>query len=181
MSPRNFFRVVLKLFALFFLLGFVAMIPQIISAVSFLFGLWAEDSGGIIAVFIWAIFIIALYGYVTFLLFFRTDKILDLLKLDQGFDQDSFSFEFPKRAILTTGLIVVGGIILVGEVPNFCSTIFKAIQDKSVIHLGFVAPDWPGIIASAVKIIIGLLLLGERRRIVDFIDGKQIQESQPVD
>lgn len=176
MTPKNFFRIVLKIFSLFFIFSFVALIPQIFSAFGFIFQSGFNDVGTIVEITLWIIIIIAFYGYAIYLLLFRTDKIVNLLKLDQGFDQETFSFEISKRSILTIGVIIVGGVILVGEIPNLCSLLYKYFQYKNLVGTGYLAQDWPPVISSGVKIIIGLLLLGERKRIVDLMVGKQSSE-----
>jgi len=71
-----------------------------------------------IFIFLGTTVILAFYIFVTYQLFFRTNNILDKLKLDRGFTQDEFSFEIPKSSTLTIALIVIGGLILTNEIPN---------------------------------------------------------------
>lgn len=177
MTPRSFFKIVLKIFGLYFLNGFIAFIPQIVSSVSFMFQAGMNDLGLLATILLGIIFVFGLYGYVTYLLFFRTGKVLEWLKLDKGFDEETFSFDFPQASILTIGLIVVGGVILVNEVPNFCGALYQYIEQRNAFGLLNNRPDFYNVLIPGVKIIIGLLLLGERKRIVNFIDGKQKTES----
>lgn len=174
MTPRDLFKVILKCFSLFFLFYFIAMIPQVISSFAFAFQVGFDDVGGIISIFLWSIIIIALYGYVTFQLLYRTGRVVDWLKLDKGFDADSFSVKLSSQRVILIGLVVMAGVILVREIPNFCGLLYNRIQTYKYVTAGTQSPEWPAIIASGVKIIIGLLLLGERVRISRFMaaDGE---------
>lgn len=67
---------------------------------------------------------------------------------------------------------MTGGVILTNEIPSFCKNIFSYFQEKKLSH-GIIKPNFSYIIISAVKIIIGLLLLGERNRIVEFVERRQ--------
>jgi hypothetical protein len=110
---------------------------------------------------------------VTYELFFKTNVILDKLKLDKGFTQDQFSFELPKSSTLTVALIIIGGIILTNEIPNLCKALYQYIQQKTILRYTEKQPDLSYAVMTGAKIILGLLILGERKRIVEFIESKQ--------
>ena len=176
MTPRNLFNIILKLFGLFFIREIVIIIPQLISSISYFtksdsFGDGQFNSYGILS-FILTLAIIAFYFFIIYQLLFKTNKIVDKLRLDQGFNQEEFSFNISTSLVLTIALIVTGAVILTNEIPNLCKNIFAYFQVTSLTH-GMTKPDYSYIIISAVKIIIGLLLLGERKRIVEFMESRQ--------
>jgi len=176
MTPRNLFNIILKIFGLFFLREMVLVIPQLISWISFFIYPANFDNnshsnygiGGFIAV----LFIIAFYCCLIYLLLFKTNVVLDKLKLDKGFNQEEFSFNFSTSLVLTIALIVVGGVILTEEIPNFCRDIFSYFQEKNLTR-GMTKPNYSYIITSGVKIILGFLIIGERKRIVEFATSRQ--------
>jgi len=120
---------------------------------------------------------IVFYVFIIYQLFFNTNKIIDQLKLDQGFNQQEFSFNISTSLIFTISLIVIGGIILTNEIPNFCNNIFSYFQQKKLMP-DIAKPNFSYIIISGVKIIIGLLIIGERKRIVDFVEKRQVKKEQ---
>jgi len=89
MTPKNLFNIILKIFGLFFLREIVYIIPQLISSIpSFAkvddFG-GEQFSSGEILPFIVTLIAIAFYVFIIYQLLCNTNKIINKLKLDQGF------------------------------------------------------------------------------------------------
>jgi len=173
MTPRSLFNIVLKIFGLFFLKNIIETVPQLISTILFMLKPNSFDPNEGIFIFLGTTVILAFYIFVTYQLFFRTNNILDKLKLDRGFTQDEFSFEIPKSSTLTIALIVIGGLILTNEIPNLCKALYQYIQQKSIQRDTENKPDLSYAISTGAKIILGLLILGERKRIVEFVEQRQ--------
>lgn len=185
MTPRNLFNVVLKIFGLFFLREIVFIIPQLISSISFLIQPDNFDNNQYsnygIGGFIVVLLIIIFYCFIIYQLIFKTNNIVDKLKLNKGFNQEEFSFNISTSLVLTIALIVIGGVILTDEIPNLCRNIFSYFQEKSLTH-GITKPNYSYIIISAVKVIIGFLIIGERQRIVEFAEKRQVKkQAEKVD
>lgn len=179
MTPRNLFNIILKIFGLFFLREIIFIIPQLISSIPYLtesdnFGEVQNTNEGVLS-FILILVIIAFYGFIFYQLLFKTNNIVDKLKLDRGLNQEEFSFNISNSLALTIALIVIGGVILINEIPNFCRNIFSYFQERSLTH-GIAKPNYSYIIISGVKIIIGLLIIGERRRIAEFVERRQAKK-----
>ena len=175
MTPRNLFNVVLKIFGLFFLREIVFILPPLIS--SFLYFTKPDSIQDGLFTFIATNLITFFYCFIIYQLIFKTNSIVNKLKLDQGFNQENFSFNISTSLVLTIALIVTGGVILTNEIPNFCNRFFSYFQEKRLSH-GMTKPDFSYTIVSGAKIIIGLLLLGERKRIVEFIVQQQVRKIQ---
>jgi hypothetical protein len=113
----------------------------------------------------------------------RTNKIIDILKLDQGFFEDEFSFEerqqnkitLTKEEVLKIALIILGGVILVDEIPDFCKMFYLYIDEKKSFY-GATAPSISNMVASFAKVLLGLLILGERKRILTFFENKKFED-----
>jgi hypothetical protein len=178
MNPRQLFNVILKVFGLFFLREIINTIPEVVSSAFRYFGI--SDIGPIIATLVVSLIILAFYAFLVIQLLFKTNKVIDVLKLDQGFAEEELSSdqkdEFPiglsSTTILTIALIVTGGVILTDEIPDFCRHFYLYFK-QSGIRYNPVKPDASYMVFSAAKIIIGLLILGERKRIVDFIENRK--------
>lgn len=176
MTPRNLFNIILKIFGLFFLREIVFIIPQLVSSISYftesdpLVKTQSNNEG--LLTLILTLVIIGFYGFIIYLLLFKTNNIVDKLKLDKGFDKEEFSFNLSRSLVLTIAVIVIGGVILTNEIPNLCRNIFAYFQEKSLTH-GMTKLNYSYIIISAVKIIIGFLIIGERKRIVEFAEKRQ--------
>lgn len=176
MTPKSLFNIVLKIFGLFFLREIIFIIPQLISSIPFFtpqdnFGSQPFRSVDILP-FILTIFAFLFYVFIIYQLLFNTNKIIDKLKLDKGFNQQEFSINISVSLTLTISLIVIGGVIQINEIPNFFRYIFSYFQEKNLTR-GMTKPNISYLITSGVKIILGLLILGERKRIVEFVVKRQ--------
>lgn len=127
--------------------------------------------------FIFTAIVLAFYAFIIFQLLFRTNSVLDKLKLGQGFNQEEFSFHISTSLVLTIALIVTGGVILINEMPDLCRQLFTYFQEKRLTH-GMANPDFSYSVVAAVKILIGLLIIGERKRIVAFVESRQKKKEQ---
>lgn len=175
MTPRSLFNIILKIFGLFFLREMVNTVPQLIS--SFLYFTRADSMENGLLTFIFTAIVLAFYAFIIFQLLFRTNSVLDKLKLGQGFNQEEFSFHISTSLVLTITLIVTGGVILINEIPDLCRQLFTYFQEKRLTH-GMANPDFSYSIIAAVKILIGLLIIGERKRIVAFVESRQKKKEQ---
>ena len=146
------------------------MIAELISAI--LFQLNEHPSITEAPLFAGSIILFMFYGIVTYFLLFKTNYFLNILKLESGFQEETLVFEISKVSILTIALIVIGGLILTNEIPNLCIAIYQYIQEKSIQSFTGNFPDFRYLLVGLVKIILGLLILGERARIVQFIERK---------
>lgn len=140
MTPRSLFNIILKVLGIFFIQHFLAAIPQLLSVFSNAFKPEARQEA------IWALVPALLlqfaYGIVSFYLIFRTDIVIDKLKLDKGFDQEAFSLNIHRSTVLSISIIVIGGLIVVDEIPNFCQEVVSYYEAKRITMGWVTQPMW---------------------------------------
>lgn len=168
MTPRSLFNIILKVLGIFFIQDFLTAIPQLLSV--FLNAFTPEAIWALVS----ALLLLFAYGMVPFYLIFRTDFIIDKLELDKGFDQEAFPLNIHRSTVLSISIIVIGGLIVVDEIPNFCRQVVSYYQAQRMTMGWRTQPSWISyIITSAVKIIVGVLMLSNQRKIVRFIEWKR--------
>jgi len=167
MTPKVFFNIVLKILGIFILKDFLDIIPQIASIPLYFtgsgqptIGIWATVSVALTLV----VLAITAYG-----LIFKSDLLISKLRLEKGFDQDPIPVNIHRSTIFRISIIVLGGIILVDEIPNFCRQLFAYCEENRMTY-GHANPRISYLVMSGVKILIGILLLLNQRRIVNFIE-----------
>lgn len=170
MTARSLFNIILKIFGLFFLKEILLAIPQLIYLLLSFTGTDSRLEGEYLIIEYLAITIICTFFVI--LLIFRSNFVIDKLKLDKGFNEEVFSFNFSAAAIITIALIIISGLILINEVPNFCKQLYSYFQEKRLTH-GMTHPQISYSIISGVKIVLAFLLIGERRRIIAFIENRE--------
>ena len=179
MTPRNLFTVILQIFGMFFFREILQTTALLVDSLIAFFGKAPEFGTNThfnnltSSFYLSYLFNLILYVFISYQLLFNTTKILNKLKLDQGFTQEEFSFNFQPKFVLTVALVVVSGVILLNEVPSLCKNILFYFQQKELMPRGQVRFDFSYIIISAVKIVIGLVLIGERTRIVSFLEKQE--------
>lgn len=176
MTPKSFFNIILKISGLFFLKEIIEMVPQFISFI------WVfieqGDSGNNSMGYIIFFTIIIVYCFLVYQLLFNTNYIINKLRLDKGFKQENFSFNISSSSILNIALIVTACVILFEEIPSFCQRVINIILVKKITP-SFQNPGFYNLVTSAVKIVLALLLIGERKRIIGWVEkNKAVQQKE---
>ncbi len=170
MTQRSLFNIILKILGIFFIKDILAIIMQLLSVILFM------TKADTVVEAIWTlattIIILLLYGLFSYFLIFKSNWVIDKLKLDKGFDQDIIPLNIHRSTILSISIIVIGGLIVADEIPNLCRHLFSYYQEKRMTA-GATHPDISYSVLAGAKIIIGLLLIGNQRQIVNFIERKR--------
>ena len=96
MTVRALFLIILKVIGLFFLKDFFVAIPQFLSLISMSVNFGSNGVSPLIA----AILSIMAYGYIGYLLLFKTASIIDKLNLDKGFEVDAIRLNIHRSTVL---------------------------------------------------------------------------------
>jgi hypothetical protein len=172
MTKKDLFRLIIKIFGLYsIIMTLFSTFPNNVSWVIF-----KIDFTGII----WLAASVAVVVLLFVFLVFKPDTIIDWLKLDKGFDTDDIQFrDFDSGNLLKLGVIVIGGILLLQNVPVFLShTLFafkSSVQtefyDDSIIKYDDIS-DYIYWLMSFLNIVIGYLLLTNYTYISRILKGK---------
>ena len=159
MTKKDLFRLIIKIFGLYSIITTIfSALPSNISWV-----ITQIDLTGIIWLIGTVIVIILLFMF----LVYKPDKIIGWLKLDRGFDNDTIEFQnFNSENILKLAVIVIGGILLLKNIPAFLShTLFAFkssvqtnFESNRIIKYGELK-DYIYWLTSFLNIVIGYLML----------------------
>lgn len=170
MTPRSFFSIVLKIAGIFFIKGIVTEVPGLL--VSLFSLVQIRSTAEVIWTLVFTLFSFGVYTLLAYQCLFRTDFIIDTLKLDKGFTEEKFTLDISTRTTLLVAVITTAAIILILAIPDFCRSLVYYFQ-VSGVQYDMVRPELANTIAEGVKVAIGFLLIGERKWIVSFIEQKQ--------
>jgi hypothetical protein len=160
MTKRDFFRAILKIFGVYLLITTLfTVLPSYISYLSYEFDFLYITS---------LLSAVIIPGLILAALLFRTDEIIDLLKLDKGFDEGKIAFENLKSdSVLKLAVITIGLFMVVSNSPTFLHHTFLAFKDmvtnKGVdgvleTHI-YGKVDYAQIVTSIISLIIGFLMI----------------------
>lgn len=110
MTNRDFFKILIKVIGLYsFMQVLFTFLPSQIGFLNF-----NTDSSSMVGTIIYVVFInLFITGILYFVIRFP-EKIIDLFKLDQNFDQQKISINnFNLKNILTIALIIIGGFLVI--------------------------------------------------------------------
>ncbi len=159
MTPRDFFIVVIRILGLITLGSFLFELPGYL--VTFF---TTSFSGSSIS----GLVIIAVTSLMLWFVLERPHWLVDKLGVAKGFDQEMFNINWPAEKFLNAALIVTSAIVLFREIPNLSVWVFNYFQMKDLTH-GLQRPDLSYIPRSIARIVLALLLFGERERVVSLI------------
>lgn len=124
MLTRDFFRLFIKLFSLYILIRVVASdVPFIITNI--MFGVESHD-------ILFAIAILLIIAGLFLALINKYDKVIDFLKLDQGFSEDRINLgQLKEEKIVSIVIIIIGGLLLVDHFPTFLYNLFLSFKSTA--------------------------------------------------
>ena len=171
MTPKSLFNLILKVLGIFFIKDFLSMIPQFISVGLYL----SKTNSDSIAEAIWTLIstlaILFIYGLICYVLIFKTENVVEKLKLYNGFDQEIIPLNIHRSTILSISIIIIGGLLVSEQIPNCISQIVSYYQEKKSYIENKPNPIY--IYLALVRIIIGLFLMTGQRQIVNFIEKQR--------
>ncbi|WP_298307633.1 hypothetical protein [Flavobacterium sp.] len=167
MTKRDFFRILIKIFGLYSLiLSIFTVIPQNISNVLFQFDI-------MMLLVILASTIISVGMFLVLL--FKSDFIIDKLKLDKGFDDDKIIVgNLTNESILKLAFIIIGGFLIIDYLPAVLFDLINAFKTKSTFtSIEGNNVNYFDIVTGLVNILLGYLFITNYKSISQFLDKKQ--------
>lgn len=167
MTKRDFFRILIKIFGLYSLiLSIFTVIPQNISNVLFQFDI-------MMLLVILASTIISVGMFLVLL--FKSDFIIDKLKLYKGFDDDKIIVgNLTNESILKLALIIIGGFLIIDYLPAVLFDLINAFKTKSTFtSIEGNNVNYFDIVIGLVNILLGYLFITNYKIISQFLDKKQ--------
>ncbi|HEY2720742.1 MAG TPA: hypothetical protein VGI82_03395 [Chitinophagaceae bacterium] len=179
MTPRSLFLIVLKCLGIFFIKEFILILGQFLMM---LFFLMLGDMGG---ENVWTFIVTLASSLICFIiiwaLLFKTEFILRKLQLERGFDEDPFTFHVHRSSVLSIVIMISGLLIIIDAVPKLCRELITYSRENSLRGLFRDPPDLANIIVTITQILIGLLLIGNQRQIVNFMERKRRKTGIQID
>jgi len=155
MTKKDFFRIIIKLFGLYWLISALFSTGQFYF-LSFIPGFTLPAI--LMAMLIFLVLLILFY-----MLIIKTDVLIEWFKLDKGFDNDLIEFhQFDLDNILKLGVIIIGGTMILDNIAVFLNQSYLAfkVQTSIVYDLtGLNGYSTYHLAVSFTKIILGYLLL----------------------
>tara|TARA_B100001146_G_scaffold223320_1_gene237695 strand:- start:970 stop:1500 length:531 start_codon:yes stop_codon:yes gene_type:complete len=167
MTKRDFFRIIIKLFALY------AATISIFSLIPTYAGYAVDALDSLTLLLSLAVLIVIVS--ILLVLIFSADKIIDLLKLDRGFDEPRIDLgNLKEMNILKLAIILISGLLIIDNTPIFLNHTYLAFKDQiSNSNLNSVFTydqvDYFQYAISAVSIVIGYLMITNYTKVAKWL------------
>jgi len=161
--------IILKCLGVFFIKEFLLLIPQFLTV--FLYFTNSEMIVRGIWVFLATVVQLAIYFLVFYYLIFKTGRVIEKLQLEKGFNEERFSFNIHRSSVLSIVIIITGILVIVDVIPTFCKNLFNYIRELQSSYQS--AADITKMLGPIAQLILGLVLVGSQRQIVNFIERKR--------
>lgn len=168
MSIRTFWVILIKILGLLLISGALTVIPQWFTSIFYTY-----QSGDVYNMAILAsllLIILFVYFFIFKICMYKTSCIIDKLKLDKGFDNETLELNSSENKIISIAVIVIGGLMFVENIPVLLREMFVFFQDKNLFK-DYPKAGW--IIFDFCKVILGYLLMTNSFRITNFIRSKK--------
>jgi hypothetical protein len=165
MTPKTLFNIILKILGIFFIRDIFNIISQLTTEISFMRPYLQDQAPWLIPS---SLLMICIYAIAIYLSMFKTDYLIDKLKLEKGIPQDPLQLKGDLTPILRAALILTGSLLVLSQLPFLVNQLFSLHKYKNT------SPGWRMdksnyAISSAGFIIIGLVIVTYQKRIANLI------------
>lgn len=170
MTKKDLFKIILKLYGLFSIIEAVIQIPNVI----FYFYLDSVNDFDRLMLIIPLVSLLVVY-----ILLFKSDSIIQLFKLDQGFDNTEFNLaSFNQQGITQLALVIISIYLIVSNIGTFITQILFAFKQsvgqnrmESLFDTFNPNPvDYQLLVSSGINLLVGFILLTNRLRLSNWIE-----------
>lgn len=167
MGSRSLFNLVLKVIGIFFIRDILEAFSHTLSAIVYFpqYGSGQEALVNLAA----TLPALILYILITWLFLFKTEGIINFLRLDKNVGEQQVPLTIERSSILKAAVVIAGFWILVNEVPEFFRHAIYYFQERK-LYVRMTRPDISYPIMSAIKILIALILIVFNKLVVKLID-----------
>lgn len=165
MTSHNLFTIIIKILGLIFLKDLLWSVVATIGSAPVILG---EDG---LLMFILMLLTFGIYALVAYVLLFKSEKIISILKLTQGINEE-VNINLHRSTLLAIALIILGGYLTVIEIPDLIYNIYNYFQGR-VITRGAIDISLKPIVFSLIRLFIGLLIVGNQRQIVNYLEYRR--------
>lgn len=168
MSIKTFWMILIKILGLLLILSALTIIPQWLSSI---YGTYqAHDVEAFVTLLIILLFTSLVYFFVFKFCVYKTSWIIDKLKLDKGFENETIELNANSDKVISIAVIVIGALMLVESIPVFFRQLFMFFQQDSLFK-DYPQSGW--MIFNFLKVLMGYLLMTNSFRIAQFVNRKK--------
>lgn len=169
MTPHSLFNVLIKVIGLFFLKGLLEFLPELVYWLASLKDLGHYETR-VMGIYLLSGVLIKLL--VVSVLLFKTEWVIDKLKLASNFSEDTLVINFHRSIIISIFIIIFGLWILLNNLPELLWTLWVFLKSKPLDpfnSLNLHRADYR-IFTKALVVVIGILMIRYNTKLTNWIE-----------
>ncbi len=176
MKARDLFLIILRIFGIYLIKDVLISIPPVIR--DFFEVLKFDQEVAVLSLF-FSILVLGIYVLIVWLLLFRTNWLIAKLNLLEDLSLEPLVVNLHRSSVYTIAIIVAGVVILVSSLPGFVRHFYRWYEYANSGKFDFPSESYnfEPLIIAGVQVLLGLLLLGNQRLLVNFIESRRRQAS----
>lgn len=178
MALNTFWKIFLKIFGLYLIWQMLEILP------SFFFVLvyaGSQDKVTVFTTIAGIVFIVLVLFAVVRQFLFKSDYIIEKLRLEKGFIEEKIEITIHRSSLLTIIIIVLGGLMLADGLPLLIYHIFNFIQRADAYTKFQDNHATPYLVTNLVKVALGYFMVVDSKMIVNLIERKRRKNAIIID
>jgi len=174
MTPRSLFAIIIKIIGIYLVIEAFVFLPQLIATIGQYRRMMTESSqSDFLDAGFFIIFALGSYFLILRYCLFKTDWIIDKLRLDRGFSEEKFEINIHRSTVLKIAVIVIGAVMVIDSLPLLCKQLFSYVNMSRTGATFGQNPTSGWMIYYFVKFAAGFSLMSANRPIVNYIERKR--------
>lgn len=170
MTIKTFWIIFVKIFGLYLIWQILIILPTLFAS----FKLFrTEEKADLFSGLSAVTFIILVFVAIVRYCIFQTDRVIEKLHLEKGFEEGNLEINIHRSSLLSISVIVMGGLMIADSLPLLIYNIFRYFQ-HNFASLGFSDNQAsPYVLAYFLKFSFGFFMVSSSRLIVNLIERKR--------
>jgi hypothetical protein len=170
MTPRTLWTIILKIFGLYVLIQALYIVLQLFVL---LIGLAGQQNTTLWQALAYVLFSVGLYLMVVYISLFKTDLVINKLKLDTAIEEEKIEINIHRSSILTIVILLSGILMFADSAPTLLKELYSyfAVINDYVHFKNY--PRAGMIIVEFLKTAFAIFMMTSSRLIVNFIERKR--------
>ncbi|MES2485114.1 MAG: hypothetical protein V4581_04095 [Bacteroidota bacterium] len=170
MLINTFWKIILKSIGLLLLMYLIDILATTLTSYSSVFG-YTDEADGIFSFIALNIILLAAYLSIVSLFLFKSEWLINVLKLEKGFKEPSININIAPQSVLKIIVIVLAGWIFVEALPALIQQLIKFWQMPQLLQDN---DRTPIIVYHLLRAVVAFLAMTNSTTIVKWI-SKQAQ------
>lgn len=173
MSVKLLFNLILKIIGILFVKDLVVSFPNLFAVV---FDLGRGDVSGAFVTLAMTALTFGIYGAMIYYFLFKADYLIAKFKLTDSTTPEEIPLNVHRSTVISIALMIVALLLITQAIPLVVRGLFNwyMYRQQTKGFMNVREPfDYSMLVVYASEIVIGLLIIGQLRSIVSFIELKQ--------